>query len=493
MRITELLERQSNNNKMALRHGDNSITYNDWYRYSDELSQRINTVKQVDTMNIALFLPNSIHYAIAYFAVLFSDRILIPIGIQAKELEIVSTIEYCEVDLIITDSRHRDFLVQALQEYHHRVIVYVIDTDETLVISKDKRFIAKSEHLVQNGSVDDVAIMLHTSGTTSNPKRVMLTHNNLIHNVESNIDSLKLTQDDKVLIALPMFFGYCNTAQFLTHVYLGATIVILDSVFLPKQFFQIVEKEKITNFTGVPSMLLMLLEYRYADRYDYESLRYICFGGGKMPVDQLKILIKKYPSIGFVQTYGQTECSPRVTALLPEYAIIKTGSVGIPILHVEVKIVNPEDNELPANEMGEIIVRGKNIMKGYYKRPDITSETIRNGWLHTGDLGYLDGDGFLYLTGRIKNIIISGGINVYPEEIEQLLLQHESVEDACVVGEEHKLLGEVPVAKVVLKHEISQVELKLYCTEKLADYKVPSRFDIVDSLPKTYNGKTKRY
>lgn len=162
--------------------------------------------------------------------------------------------------------------------------------------------IKKSDTLSPNLSDDDVAIMLHTSGTTSNPKRVMLTHSNLINNIESNISSLNLTKNDHVLISMPMYFGYCNTAQFLTHIYLGASIIILDTMFLPKQFFQTVEQEKITNFTGVPSMLLMMLDYRYAYKYDYTSLKYVCFGGGKMPENKLKLLIEKYQSIGFVQT-----------------------------------------------------------------------------------------------------------------------------------------------------------------------------------------------
>ena len=143
--------------------------------------------------------------------------------------------------------------------------------------------------------------------------------------------------------------------------------------------------------------------------------------------------------------------------------------------------------------IGEIIVKGNSVMKGYYKHPEITSKAIINGWLHTGDIGYIDEDGFLYLTGRLKNVIISGGINIYPEEIEQILLEHESVKDACVMGEEHDLLGEIPVAKVILNKDIVVSELKKYCSNLIADYKIPYRIDKVDSLPKTFNGKIKRY
>lgn len=218
------------------------------------------------------------------------------------------------------------------------------DNQSIETVNEESDYIDKTETFEMKENAHDVAIMLHTSGTTSNPKRVMLTHSNLISNAESNIQSLKLTEHDKALIALPMVFGYCNCAQFLTHLYLGSTIVILDSFFFPKKFFRIVETEKITIYTAVPSMLLMLLEYRYSQLHDFSSLRYICFGGGKMPVDKLRILIKKYPSIGFVQTYGQTECSPRVTALLPEDALRKIGSVGKAIPNINIKIV--DENEI---------------------------------------------------------------------------------------------------------------------------------------------------
>ena len=482
-----------NNEKIAIKQGDSKITYKEWYAHSQEFSNVISNITPKSSTNIALFLPNSISYAIAYFSIIFSNRIIVPIGTQSKGLEITSTLEYCEIDLIITSLQHRDFLKECLSDYKYKIMLLFTEDQNIEIIDNDKEFIGKSDVIKNTGIEDDVAIMLHTSGTTSNPKRVMLTHKNLLSNVESNIASLDLSSNDKVLIALPMYFGYCNTAQFLTHLYLGASMVILDSVFLPKQFFQIVEKEKITNFTGVPSMLLMLLDYRYSEKYDFSSLRYACFGGGKMPVEKLKQLIEKYPSIGFVQTYGQTECSPRVTALLPQDALRKIGSVGKPIPYVDVQILDENNKTLSQNEIGEIVVNGKNTMRGYYKQHKITEETIMNGWLHTGDLGYFDEEGYLYLTGRIKNIIISGGTNIYPEEIEQLLLQHECVDDVYVIGEEHQMMGEMPVAKVVLKSDITITELKQYCSERLANYKVPIRFDFVDNLPKTYNGKIKRF
>lgn len=489
--LAELLQRQKKNTDFAIKHGEFMITYEEWYNSSLRLSRIVDNFATKDSKNVGIFLPNSIYYAVAYFSIVFSNKIIVPIGIQSKEQELTSTLGYCEIDIIITSLQYRNYFIESLKKYNHKIVLLFVEEQTFEVIGDDKEFTKKSNAIKNIGNENDVVLMLHTSGTTSNPKRVMLTHRNLITNIESNIASLNLSCSDKTLIALPMYFGYCNTAQFLTHLYLGASMIIMDGIFLPKQFFCIVEKESITNFTGVPSMLIMLLDYRYSNRYEFGSLRYICFGGGKMPIDKLKKLIEKYSDIGFVQTYGQTECSPRVTVLQPEDSLRKLGSVGKAIPNVEVRILNKNGKEVSRKEIGEIVVRGSNVMKGYYKQPDLTQEVIRDGWVHTGDLGYLDGD-YLYLTGRSKNVIISGGINIYPEEIEEILLQHGGVRDVCVIGEEHKRMGEVPIAKVVLKFDVTEVELKQYCSKKIANYKVPVRFDFVEKLPKTYNGKNKR-
>lgn len=490
--IKELLYRQKNNDKIALKHAHKYVTYREWYKLSSRLSQRINSSITVSE-NICIFLPNSIDYAIAYFAILLLDKVVVPIGTTAKGLEIKSTLEYCQIDLIISRLQYKDLLLEYLIDYMHCVSILFVEDDNFTIVSKDINIINKFCP-IKNSNEHDVAIMLHTSGTTSNPKRVMLTHNNLISNIESNIESLKLNENDKVLISMPMYFGYCNTAQFLTHLYLGASMVILDGMFLPKLFFQTIQNEGITNFTAVPSMLLMLLDYRYSKDYNISTLKYICFGGGKMPINKLEKLILKFPTIGFVQTYGQTEASPRITALLPEKSLDKIGSVGLPVPNVLVKIINEDSKIVKANEIGEIIIQGKNVMKGYYKQEVITMSTIIDGWLHTGDLGYADDEGYIYLTGRKKNIIISGGINIYPEEIEEILMQHPGIEDACVIKEEHELLGEVPIARIVLKYDFNDINsIKQYCHSKLADYKIPSRFEIVTELTKTYNGKIKRY
>lgn len=492
MLVADLLKRQKSNMNTALVKGSKQISFSEWDHLSSSCSQIIANLLPLDSVNVAVIIPNSIEYAIAYFSIQYANKVVVPIGPQSTQAEILSTLEYCEVDLVITDEDNSKKIKTALGNSPFRLILLNINDFSYSILNDEKKSISKTTIVNSIVDEDDTAILLHTSGTTNNPKRVMLTHKNLICNVESNILSLELTNKDVVLIALPMFFGYCNTAQFLTHLYLGAKIVILDSIFMPKQFFMNVEKNGITNFTAVPTMLLMLLNYKYSDQYDISSLRYICFGGGRMPIERLRQIVEKFPSIGFVQTYGQTECSPRVTALLPRYSIEKIGSVGKPIPNVKVAIVDKDGNDTAPFVSGEICVFGNSIMKGYFKRQDITDNTIVNGWVHTGDVGYYDEDGFIYLNGRIKNMIISGGINIYPEEIEQILFSYEGIKEAVVVGEENDLLGEVPVAKIVLSKEIDFNNLKSYCAKLMSSYKIPVRFDCVEEIPHTYNGKIKR-
>ena len=492
MRIEDLLIRRCESNKTAIKYLNESISFNEWDNQSSILSKIISSIADDNSKHIGIYLSNSINYATSYFGILYSKKVVIPIGTQAKYPEIFSTLDYCEVDLLITDSKNSVEITKNIELYKNRLVLFIIDSSEIINLNIEKEYPAKSSFLEFDGSENDVAIMLHTSGTTSNPKRVMLTHKSIISNIESNIKSLNLNSNDKVLISLPMFFGYCNTAQFLTHLYLGASQVIMNSIFLPKQFFEIVQAEKITNFTAVPTMLLMLLEYRYAENYDYSSLRLICFGGGKMPINKLKDLIEKYPKIGFVQTYGQTECSPRVTALLPNDSIKKIGSVGKTIPNVKIKIVNENNKECAPYQIGEIIVSGPNLMKGYYKNNKATAQTINGKWLHTGDLGHIDDEGYLYISGRIKSIIISGGINIYPEEIEQIIYQVDGVKDAIVYGVEDNRLGEVICADIVAEQSVSENIIREHCRKLLASYKIPKYIKFVSQIKKTYNGKNKR-
>lgn len=486
MEIKDILKRQSDNDCVAITYKNNSITYAELYAKVKMHEENLKRVKH--NRNVGIFFNNSIDYVIGYFLVAFSDDVIIPIEDSIKENTLKSIIIYCEISMIVTNNENYEQLVFMLNNFKYKIDIYNVDTKECTCFGGENKIVQGYE------DEDDVAIMLHTSGTTSDPKKVMLTNENLVANVESNIASLGITERDICLIVLPMFFGYCNSSQFLSHLYLGAKIVIYDSVFAPRKFLQMIDKERCTNTTCVPSMLFLVIKSCKRENFDLSSLRYLCFGGGIMPVEMLKKIIAFFDQTGIIQTYGQTEASPRVTCLLPKDTERKIGSVGKAIPNVCVDVWGKDDMPVKTGDIGEIVVKGPNVMKGYYKKPDITANTLRNGWLHTGDLGKFDDEGYLYIVGRIKNIIISGGLNIYPEEIEDVLINHPQIKEVVVVAEKHEVLGEVPVAKIVLKEgeACGRTEIMEYCLKMLPSNKVPSRVVFCESLDKTYTGKIKR-
>lgn len=491
MRIKDILYRQRNNQKVAMEYLDKEITYaqmNDKVVKNTELL--VKQSKSLHCNNMGLFLPNSISYAIGYFTIAYLNRVIVPIEISLSKPQFQSIISYCEIGMVITEKCYLSCIQEYCKEYLHDLEVFLVDTNEVILIKgKEERKISNKHQ--EDTTENSVAIMLHTSGTTSNPKKVMLSHKNLITNIKSNITSLGLNENDKTLIVLPMFFGYCNSSQFLTHFYLGASIVIAKQPFNPAYFLKMIEEKKCTNTTCVPSMLFLTIAMKR--KYDTSSLRYLCFGGGLMPVDKLHKIIDYFDGTGIVQTYGQTEASPRVTCLLPQDSLRKIGSVGKAIPDVIVDVFDEDEQPVKSGVEGEIVVRGDNVMIGYYKHPEETNRVKRNGWLHTGDIGKFDKEGYLYIVGRIKNMIISGGLNIYPEEIEEILINHDDIKEAVVLGEKHDILGEIPVARIVTDNkDLESCHIIEYCTKFLDKHKIPKKIIFCDKLEKTYTGKVKR-
>lgn len=489
MRIKDILHRKRNSTQTAVIYKDQEYSYNDIYRQVVFHSQNL---MNTGNHNVGIFISNSANYVIAYFSVAYMDRVVIPVDANSRKKQILSTIDYCELDLILTDDQHYEYLSGMVsKEPDQGIVLYNVDSSEHSYFGKKGEERKKNRKVLEGD--EDVAIMLHTSGTTSDPKKVMLTHENLISNIESNIASLALNSEDRSLIVLPMCFGYCNTSQFLTHFYLGGSIVIYDGVFIPRRFLYYIEKYQCSNSTCIPAMLYLLVKSNLkADHLS--SFRYLCFGGGSISEEILARIIEMLPETGIVQTYGQTEASPRVTCLLSEDSRRKLGSIGKAIPGVSVKVFDEYDQEVPPGTEGEIVVRGKNVMKGYYKHPDETDRVIINGWLHTGDIGRFDDEGYLYIVGRKKNVIISGGLNIYPEEIEELLRTHPSVSEAYVYPQEHELLGEVPAARIVpyAKENLDVKGLYEYCKANLEIQKIPSVIEVANHIEKTYNGKIRR-
>jgi fatty-acyl-CoA synthase len=344
---------------------------------------------------------------------------------------------------------------------------------------------------------DDVINMMYTSGTTGFPKGVMLTHRNLILNGLGIGDSMKLTEKDRLCIPVPFFhcFGcVLGTMACVTH---GTTMVPVES-FDPRQVLWTIEQERCTGVHGVPTMFIMELELLEKEKFDTSSLRTGIMAGSPCPIEVMKKVVDVMCANDIVITYGQTESSPGITNTTTDDPLeLRVSTVGRTLPDVEMKIVDPETGkEVGPHTQGEICARGYNIMKGYYKMPEATAAAIDSeGWLHTGDLGTVDENGYLKITGRLKDMIIRGGENIYPREIEEYLYTHPDVKDVQVVGVPSVKYGEEVMAYIQLKNnaQLTEEDVKKFCEGQIARYKIPRYVAFIDNYPITASGKIQKY
>ena len=335
--------------------------------------------------------------------------------------------------------------------------------------------------------IQDISTFLYTSGTTGHPKAVMLTHFNLVANAWQNGLALETVTEDIFMCVLPMFHVFACTAAVLMPLFIGGTVVIVET-FIPKTVIGNLLANSITVFFGVPAMYMLFIEAGKNNIF-FPKLRLAISGGAALPVDVYH-KAKEIANLPIIEGYGLTEASPS-SAFNPPSGVHKPGSIGLALPEVDAIIGGENDEELPIGEVGELLLRGPNVMKGYYNKPEETAETLRNGWLHTGDIAKMDEDRYIYIVDRKKDMIIVAGLNVYPREVEEALYQHPKIRDAAVIGEEDKLRGEAVVAYIVLKEGETAIEVEVlrWLKERLATYKIPRRLVFVDELPRTSSGK----
>jgi long-chain acyl-CoA synthetase len=341
-------------------------------------------------------------------------------------------------------------------------------------------------------ATDDTAVILHTSGTTGVPKGAQLTHGNLCRNQAVVAGSLlKLAPDDVVMGSLPLFHVFGMTCGLLAATSAGATLALLPR-FDPGEALKTIAAERVTVFEGVPTMYVAMLAAAERNDVDVSSLRVCVSGGAAMPAEVLRAFEDRF-GCTVLEGYGLSETSPAVCFNRLD-RVRKVGSIGTPIDGVEMRIVDDDGNDLPLGTAGEIQVRGHNVMKGYWNLPDATEAAIKDGWFCTGDVGRVDEDGFYYVVDRKKDLIIRGGYNVYPREVEEVLHEHPAVANAVVIGMPHDSLGEEVGAAVILKRDASAdaAELREFVKQRVAAYKYPRRIWIVDSVPTGPTGKVLR-
>nr|WP_313893107.1 fatty acid--CoA ligase family protein [Psychrobacillus sp.] len=339
-------------------------------------------------------------------------------------------------------------------------------------------------------SEDDTAIILYTSGTTGHPKGAMLTYKNIYSNARDVAEYLSINTEDRVITTLPVFHVFALTVVVNAPLLVGATLLLVPR-FSPQEVFKIAKEQKATIFAGVPTMYNFLYQFPEANIEDFSTIRLAISGGSSLPVALLHNFEDKF-QVRISEGYGLSEASP-VTCFNPIDRERKPGSIGQSIINVENKVVNALGEEVPVGEVGELIVKGPNVMKGYYKMPEETENAIRDGWLYTGDLARQDEEGYFYIVDRKKDMIIVGGYNVYPREVEEVLFEHAGIVEAAVVGIPDPNFGEEVLAFVVKKDAaLTEEQLREYCAEKLAKYKVPTRIEFLEELPKNTTGKILR-
>ncbi|GIN84075.1 long-chain-fatty-acid--CoA ligase [Heyndrickxia sporothermodurans] len=450
--------------------------------------------------HIALLLGNSPHFIIALYGAMRLGATVIPINPIYTPDEIGYILQNGDVKVVIAIELLFP-LVEKMDAWLPKVKQYIFcESDPTKPFECNVNPKMKSfSSVVASGDInfsaedileEDIAVILYTSGTTGRPKGAMLTHKNLYSNAKDTGEYLKMNNSDKVITTLPMFHVFSLTVTVNAPLISGSTLLIVPK-FSPKEIFRLAKNYKATVFAGVPTMYNFLYQYSEENPEDLATLRLCISGGSSMPVALLKNFEKKFHVL-VSEGYGLSEASP-VTCFNPLDRPRKPGSIGTSILRVENKVVNELEEEVPEGQVGELIVRGPNVMKGYYKMPEETAATIRDGWLYTGDLARMDEEGYFYIVDRKKDMVIVGGFNVYPREVEEILYEHPDIVEAAVIGVPDPDQGEVIKAFIVKKNpNLSEKEIVSYCKQRLAKYKLPKIIEFLDELPKNTTGKILR-
>ncbi len=454
---------------------------------------------------VALTCPNLPYFPIIYYGILKTGATVVPLNVLLRDREIAYHLEDSDAtaffcfqgtpELPMGQFGHEAF--QAVDACEHFVLI----TADPAAPSPIEGAMTLGQFMVNQAPTfdtvmtdeSDTAVILYTSGTTGQPKGAELSHLNMVMNARVIADNLIVQHDHhRQLITLPLFHSFGQTAQMNVGFYQGATLSLLAR-FTPADALAIMERDNVTFFAGVPTMYWALLNYPKADEFDLEKISrnmlIAVSGGSALPVEVHKDFGERF-TVKILEAYGLSETSPAATFNRPDLPT-KPGSVGPPIWGVDVRVVDFNDDDVPVGEMGEVLIRGHNIMKGYYNRPDATASAMRGGWFHSGDIGMFDADGYLYITDRVKDMIIRGGFNVYPREIEEVLMTHPAISLAAVVGITNDQHGEEIKAYVILKEGASATgeEIVEWSKENMAAYKYPRIVEIRESLPMTATGK----
>jgi long-chain acyl-CoA synthetase len=432
---------------------------------------------------VGVMLPNVPYFGIVYYGVLRAGAIVVPMNVLLRQREV--SYYLCDSGAAQLFVWH-DFAAEAAEGARQAgtdVIVVQPGAFDRLLADAPREF--------RNVERDeaDTAVILYTSGTTGTPKGAELTHLNMLENCRvGGTELVDVSEQDVIFGALPLFHSFGQTCCLNTGVRAGACLTMIAR-FEPAKALEIIERDKVTLFDGVPTMYHAMLHYPQREQHDVSSLRRCVSGGSAMPVEVMRGFETAFGCV-ILEGYGLSETSP-VASFNHLGRERKPGSIGTPIAGVEMKVLDDAHNEVPCGEIGEIAIRGHNVMKSYWNRPDATAEVLKDGWLLTGDMARMDEDGYFFIVDRKKDMIIRGGFNVYPREIEEVLYEHPAILEAAVIAVPDEALGEEVGAAVVLRPgaHADEDEIRRFVKERVAAYKYPRSIWFTDELPKGSTGK----
>ncbi|MEM9847334.1 MAG: long-chain fatty acid--CoA ligase [Bacteroidota bacterium] len=492
-------------NKGAIIFGDTRLSFQQLHAMSNQVANALIDLGIQAGDKVALSCPNLPYFPMVYYGILKAGAVVVPLSILLKRVEVAYHLEDSDAKAIFCFEGNAA-LPMGVEAYEGFQKVGACENFITITARPDAaspfegtptlfQFIAKSATTFQTvrTSAEDTAVIIYTSGTTGRPKGAELTHSNLAWNADLCRHLFEFQQDDIALTVLPMFHIFGQTCLMNASIMHGVTNALLVR-FDANDVLQLMQKEGVTIFAGVPTMYWGLLNHEdktgtvNLDQIK-SNLRLCVAGGASLPVQVLEDFEAKY-QVAIYEGYGMSEGSPVVTFNHPGQER-KAGSIGTPVWGVEVMIADENDQELPVGEKGQLLYRGHNVMKGYYNRPKVNEEVLKGGWLHSGDVAVKDEAGYYYIVDRTKDMIIRGGLNVYPREVEEVMIKHDAVSLVAVIGTPNEQYGEEIKACVVLQEgaTITDQELIAWTKERIAAYKYPRAVEFMDALPMNATGK----
>ena len=479
--------------KTALFVDDEKISYAEILFQADKLAGFLAQKGVKENDKVALFLRNSPEFIYAVFAISKLGAIVVPINTFLKEDELSYIVEDSGSSVLIASAIHDKVVNSSTASSLCNFILWEGEHE-----IKGEQHHTFDEVLENTSSIepkvralDETAVLIYTSGTTGKPKGAMLSNKNVLSNADSGRRTINVKPKDRGIVFLPMFHSFTFSIGVMLPLYVGASIVIIKSIQPFSNIFKQTLIKRVTLFFGIPDVYNALAKAKLPWYFMwFNSIRAFISGAAALQPKTLDAMAKKFKGATLLEGYGLSEASPAVC--MNTFKKQKAGSVGTELYGYEMKIVDDEMSEVDRGMIGDIIVKGDNVMQGYLNRPTATEETIINGWLLTGDLGYMDDEGFLFIVDRKKDLIISKGINVYPREIEEVVDVFDGVGASAVIGIVDEKSGEVPIVYIELeegRESLDEVGLKKYMRDHLANYKIPKQIHMIKELPKNATGK----